>query len=186
MIRAAGPGPRLEGLPLVARRDAQVLILGSMPGAESLRLRQYYAHPRNAFWRILGDWLGIAHDAPYARRLHALRAGGIALWDVLAACTRAGSLDAAIDAESIIVNDLQDFLQRHPRLGDLLFNGATAERYFLRHVAPRLSASGHDPGALRLSRLPSTSPAHAALGYAEKRRAWHRALKKIFNKNKYL
>ncbi len=164
----------IHSFPPVAGNNARLLILGSMPGVESLRAGEYYAHPRNAFWRILGDHLGIAHDAPYAKRIAALRAGGIALWDVLAACIRPGSLDAAIDAGSIIVNDLQGFLLRHPQIKDVLFNGATAERYFLRHVSP-----GLEPGALRLTRLPSTSPAHATRSLGDKRREWHRAIRKI-------
>lgn len=164
----------IRSFPPVAGSNARLLILGSMPGAESLRAGEYYAHPRNTFWRILGDHLGIAHDAPYAQRIRALQAGGIALWDVLAACTRPGSLDSAIDARSIIVNDLQDFLLQHSLIKDVLFNGAAAERYFLRHVAPGLEA-----GALRLTRLPSTSPAHAARSLSDKRREWHRAIRQI-------
>jgi len=164
----------LRSFPPVAAAGARVLILGSMPGAESLRAGEYYAHPRNAFWPILADQIGTAHDAPYAQRISALRASGIALWDVLAACTRRGSLDSAIDAASIIVNDLQGFLLQHPRIRDVLFNGAAAERYFMRHVAPGLEAE-----AVRLIRLPSTSPAHATRSLADKRRLWHQTINKI-------
>ena len=157
----------------VAGTGARLLILGSMPGLESLRAGQYYAHPRNAFWPIIAGLTGIAHDAPYAQRLRALRARGIALWDVLAACTRPGSLDSAIDAGSVTVNDLRGFLRQHPQIRDVLFNGAAAERFFLRHVAP-----GLDPG-LRLTRLPSTSPAHATRSRDEKRRQWHRVIQNL-------
>jgi TDG/mug DNA glycosylase family protein len=160
--------------PPVAAAGARLLILGSMPGLESLRAGEYYAHPRNAFWPILAGLTGIACDAPYAQRISALRAQGIALWDVLASCTRPGSLDSAIDSGSVIVNDLQGFLLQHPQIRDVLFNGAAAERFFLRHVAPGLEA-----GALRLTRLPSTSPAHAARSLSDKRRDWHREIKKI-------
>lgn len=173
------PADNIRSFPPVAGSNARLLILGSMPGAESLRAGEYYAHPRNAFWRILGDHLDVAHDAPYAQRIDSLKAGGIALWDVLASCTRPGSLDSAIDADSIIVNDLQGFLQQHPLISDVLFNGATAERYFLRHVSPRLPAPGLEAGPLHLTRLPSTSPAHAALSLSDKRREWHRVIRKI-------
>jgi hypoxanthine-DNA glycosylase len=164
----------VHSFPPVAAGSARLLILGSMPGAESLRAGEYYAHPRNAFWPILTELIGVAQDAPYARRIHALSTRGIALWDVLAACRRPGSLDAAIDADSVVINDLQGFLLQYPRIRDVLFNGAAAERYFLRHVAP-----GLEPDALRLTRLPSTSPAHAACSLDAKRRIWHRAIRKI-------
>lgn len=167
----------------VADATAHVLVLGSMPGVESLRLRQYYAHPRNAFWRIMGDLVGASPELPYATRTRQLKSAGIALWDVLAACMREGSLDADIDADSIIANDLVSFLTRHPRITHVFFNGATAERCFRIHVQPAL-----EPGALHLQRLPSTSPAHATLDYRRKLRAWRVILRPIknINKNKYL
>lgn len=155
----------------VADRNARLMILGSMPGAESLRAGQYYAHPRNAFWRIMGELVGASPQLPYGARLHRLQQAGIALWDVLAACARAGSLDAAIDERSIIANDLVSFLARHPGITHVYFNGATAERCFRRHVQPALEAD-----RLQLRRLPSTSPAHAALTCAEKLQAWRTIL----------
>lgn len=159
--------PLIRSFRPIAAKTARVLILGSMPGVESLRAAQYYAHPRNAFWRIMGDLVGAVPDLPYAARTRKLRQAGVALWDVLAACAREGSLDAAIDEHSIIANDLVSFLARHPGITHVYFNGATAERCFRLHVQPALEA-----GALKLHRLPSTSPAHAARSYAEKLRAW--------------
>lgn len=155
----------------VADATARVLILGSMPGVESLRAGEYYAHPRNAFWRIMGDLVGASPDLPYAARTRRLRRAGIALWDVLAACVRKGSLDSAIDQRSIIVNDLVSFFARHRRISHVFFNGTTAERCFRVHVQPALEA-----GALKLHRLPSTSPAHAARSYTEKLHAWRSVL----------
>jgi double-stranded uracil-DNA glycosylase len=145
--------------------DARVLILGSMPGIASLTAAQYYAHPRNMFWPIMGE-LFDAHPAlPYSERTQALRRHGVALWDVLDSCRRQGSLDTAIvDARA---NDLAGFLRDHPRLTHVFFNGAKAEQLFRRAILPVLTVA-----APRLVRLPSTSPAHASLPRAAKLAAW--------------
>ncbi len=172
--RSAEHVPVIRSFAPIADVSARVLILGSMPGIESLRAKQYYAHPRNAFWRIMGELVGASPDMPYAARTRQLKKTGIALWDVLAACTRVGSLDAAIDERSIIANDLVSFLAQHPRIRHVFFNGATAERCFRVHVQPALEA-----GALKLLRLPSTSPAHAARSYSDKLQAWRAILKPL-------
>ena len=161
------PAPVVRSFPPVADARARVLILGSMPGTESLRLQRYYAHPRNAFWPIMGELFGAGPGLPYRERLQRLQAAGVALWDVLAACMRPGSLDSAIDERSIIANDLVSFLARHEGIHSIFFNGATAERCFLRHSLPGLEA-----GRVTLKRLPSTSPAHAALSLNAKLKAW--------------
>ncbi|MDP1536801.1 MAG: DNA-deoxyinosine glycosylase [Burkholderiales bacterium] len=166
--------PVVRSFAPIADVSARVLILGSMPGIESLRAGQYYAHPRNAFWRIMGDLVGASPDMPYVARTRRLKITGIALWDVLAACARVGSLDAAIDERSIIANDLVSFLARRPGIHHVFFNGATAERCFRVHVQPAL-----ETGALKLLRLPSTSPAHAARSYADKLCAWRAILKPL-------
>lgn len=157
----------LQGLPPVASPDARVLILGSMPGQASLTAARYYAHERNAFWRIMGDLVGALPSLPYEARLACLQAAGIALWDVIGSCERYGSLDADIVAGSVQVNDFAGFFAAHPRIEHIYFNGTAAENTFHRHVLPVLGE--------RLPpqhRLPSTSPAHAARGYAEKLAAW--------------
>lgn len=156
----------------LSRRDARVLVLGSMPGQASLSARQYYAHPRNAFWPIMAELLGLDASASYPQRTRALTAGGVALWDVLAECRRPGSLDAAIDPASVVVNDVAGFLRRHPKLHAIFFNGATAESLFRRHILPTLQTGGLTTRSLTLARLPSTSPAHAALDRAAKLAAW--------------
>jgi TDG/mug DNA glycosylase family protein len=166
--------PVVRSFAPIADVSARVLVLGSMPGIESLRAKQYYAHPRNAFWRVMGDLVGASPDMPYIARTRQLKKSGIALWDVLAACTRVGSLDAAIDERSIIANDLVSFLAQHPRIRHVFFNGATAERCFRVHVQPALEA-----GALKLLRLPSTSPAHAARSYYDKLQAWRAVLEPL-------
>ncbi len=158
---------RVHSFPPVADGDATILILGSMPGVASLRAGQYYAHPQNHFWRILGELVGARPALPYAERIMRLTAARIALWDVLASCTRPGSLDAAIDKDSVMPNDFATFFARHPQVRRVYFNGATAELCYRRRVLPLL------PDGPRLyQRLPSTSPAHAGRSYEEKLAAW--------------
>ena len=158
---------RVQCFPPVAGAGARRLVLGSMPGKASLEAARYYAHERNAFWRIMGDLVGAGPDLPYPLRLERLKAAGIALWDVMASCERKGSLDADIVGESIEVNDFPGFLADHPEVNRIFFNGAAAEASFRRWVLPRLPAP-----VPRLLRLPSTSPAHAARSYADKLAAW--------------
>lgn len=157
----------LQGFPPVAAAGARVLVLGSMPGAASLAAAEYYAHPRNVFWRIMGDLVGAGPELPYAQRLARLQAAGIALWDVIGGCERRGSLDADIVADSVRANDFPGFFAVHREIRRIFFNGAAAEAAFRRHALPGLAGR-----AFRLQRLPSTSPAHAARGYADKLAAW--------------
>ena len=149
----------------VSKGDARVLILGSMPGKVSLKQNQYYAHPSNAFWKIIGDLLGADPSLPYEERLDLLKNNGIALWDVLARCERETSLDSHIKAE--VANDFESFFSRHPLITLVYFNGSKAEECFRRFV---LGQQVLPP--LQLQRLPSTSPAHAGMSYAVKLHAW--------------
>ena len=166
-MRMSAAATRLRSFAPVFSSDARVLVLGSMPGAASLAAGQYYAHARNAFWPIMGALFGAGPALPYADRLTRLNAAGVALWDVIAGCRRAGSLDSAIVADSIVANDFTTLLRDCPQLTSLFFNGGAAETAFRRHV--RLPAG---TPALRLIRLPSTSPAHAARSFAAKLQAW--------------
>lgn len=160
--------PRLYSFPPSASAHARVLILGSMPGAASLAASHYYAHPRNQFWRILSELLHCDLVAQrYPQRLQTLNNSGIALWDVLQSCCRPGSLDADIAADSIRANDFCDFFRRHPQIDHVFFNGAAAERYFKQHVQQQQVLP-----PLQYRRLPSTSPAHAALDFTGKLVAW--------------
>lgn len=159
-------GARSSCLAPIARRDARVLILGSLPGAESLRRQQYYAHAQNAFWPIMGELVGARPELPYAARTARLVEAGIALWDVCAEAERAGSLDAAIRAP--VANDLAGFLAVHPDIAVIGFNGATAATLFARRVRPTLGLDLRPA----LVALPSTSPAHARMTRADKVAAW--------------
>lgn len=158
----------LHGFSPVATPESRVLVLGSMPGMVSLEERQYYAHPRNAFWPIAGHWLGFDPLLPYGERVSAIVRTGVALWDVLRSCSRKSSLDTDIDPATIVPNDLAGFLARHRRIRRICFNGAQAEIFYLRFGFREL------PGAVGIEhvRLPSTSPANAAMSLDAKREAW--------------
>jgi hypoxanthine-DNA glycosylase len=157
-----------RSFPAIAGADARILILGSMPGQASLAAQAYYAHPRNAFWPIMGALFGFAPDAPYRERTDALRAAGVALWDVLATCIRPGSLDSAIRLESVAINDFPGFFRSHQAVRHVFFNGTAAESLFRRRALPALAGI-----QVNLTRLPSTSPAHAGLSFAAKLAAWN-------------
>lgn len=158
--------------PPVVGNAAKILILGSMPGERSLAANQYYAHPRNAFWPIMGRILGFDPDAPYPDRLQAATDSGIALWDVLHSCVRPGSLDASITNGSRIVNDFARLFRKYLGIKTILLNGGEAQRSFLRFVEPSLSLDG-----VERIRLPSTSPAHASLTFEQKLSAWAAAIR---------
>lgn len=163
---AAAAGKRrdelLQGIAPVADRRTRLLVLGSFPGVASLAARQYYAHPRNAFWPILGALWGLDFSGqPYRERLAELRRRGLGLWDVHARCRRAGSLDSAIeDAEP---NDLEALIVGLPRLAAIAHNGGESAR------AMRLTRRF----GLPVYRLPSTSPANASWSFERKLAAWH-------------
>lgn len=171
---AGGDAPTARGFPPVAAPRAEVLILGSLPGEKSIEMQQYYAQRRNAFWSIMGELCGAGPELAYAERLGCLRAAGIALWDVLAAGERRGSLDSKIVPSSVVVNDFASFFATHRRIRLVLFNGAMAADLYRRHVLPRLPA---DLAALESRRLPSTSPANASFSYERKLEAWSQALR---------
>jgi hypoxanthine-DNA glycosylase len=154
----------------IANESAQILILGSMPGVLSLKANQYYAHPRNAFWRIMGNIYGFDADLPYEERVKKLTASGVALWDVLHTCARAGSLDSAIENKSQIANDFKLFFKQHPNIKLVGFNGAKAEERFKKLFFPLLNMND-----ITFVRLPSSSPAHT-LTLAQKIAAWRNAL----------
>jgi hypoxanthine-DNA glycosylase len=159
----------IHSFPPAADEQAATLILGSMPGKESLKQNQYYAHPQNAFWKIMGDLVGTHPTLPYQQRLSALTAAHIALWDVLKTCERQGSLDSDIQNET--ANDFASFFNNHPHITHVFFNGAKAEQSFKRSVLGKQKLP-----PLEFARLPSTSPAHAGMRYEEKLKAWKKTI----------
>lgn len=159
--------------PPLANPNAHLLILGSMPGVASLEAQRYYAHPRNAFWKILGTTFGFDSQSPYEERVRYVSEARVALWDVLASCARQGSLDADIDPRSAVPNDFADFFVRHQEIERVCFNGRAAESLFLRHVRPQLPR----PWRFDCVVLPSTSAANAATSFADKARQWSEALR---------
>ena len=164
---------RVHSFRPIEDRNAEILILGSMPGRKSLDEGQYYANPHNAFWRIMAGLLQFDAAASYGTRIRALKSARIALWDVLKSCDREGSLDAMIESASRITNDFQTFFLGHKEIKHVFFNGATAEACFKRHVLREI-----DSGSISCSRLPSTSPANASMPYARKLAAWRVGLKR--------
>jgi double-stranded uracil-DNA glycosylase len=163
---------RLKGFPPIAAPNARVLVLGSMPSEASLAAGEYYAFRHNQFWRIAGEICGIAADAPYDRRAAALKRRRIALWDVVESCVRPGSLDSAIRDDTVRVNDFATFLAAHPGIRRVCFNGRKAESAWRRRIQPTLPATRK----LEYRLLPSTSPAHAGMGYRWKLRVWRNAI----------
>ncbi|MCU0773182.1 MAG: DNA-deoxyinosine glycosylase [Ideonella sp.] len=152
---------RLRGLPPVIGRDARLVVLGSFPGVASLQAAQYYGHPRNHFWPILGAVWGLDLVAmPYVDRLAELRSRRVGVWDVYASCRREGSLDSAIEAAEL--NDLARLRRVAPGLVAIAHNGGESAR-----------AMAHTRGlGLAVHRLPSTSPANASWSFERKLEAW--------------
>lgn len=163
----------IVSFPPIAKPDAIILILGTMPGKRSLEEKQYYAHPQNSFWPIMGSLFDADPDLDYDTRTRALASCRIALWDVLQTCFREGSLDSSIDESSIVPNNFGDFFTRHPDIHSVFFNGSKSEQIYKKTVLPRLPE--HLNG-IKYIRLPSTSPAHAAMTKDEKLNKW-RAIK---------
>lgn len=165
---AAGPTPdgdrRLQGLAPVICAQTRLVVLGSFPGVASLQAQQYYGHPRNHFWPLLGAIWGLDLMAmPYAQRLVQMQERGLGLWDVYASCRRQGSLDQAIEAP--VPNDLASLLQRAPGLLLVAHNGGESARAMKAVAALGLPAL----------RLPSSSPANASWSFDRKLAAWRQA-----------
>ena len=155
----------LQGFGPIVDANTRVVVLGSFPGVASLQASQYYGHPRNHFWPLLGVLWGIdLKNASYPQRLAAARAHNLGLWDVYAACRREGSLDSAIEAPQL--NDLASLTRIAPGLRAIIHNGGESAR------AMRVTSALGVP----VLRLPSTSPANASWSFEKKLAAWRAAL----------
>lgn len=155
---------RLQGLPPVINRHSRLVILGSFPGAASLAAQQYYGHPRNHFWPLLGALWGVdLLVLPYAQRLAEVRRRGLGLWDVYASCRRQGSLDSAIEAA--VFNDLASLRRHAPGLQLVAHNGGESAR-----AMKQVQALG-----VPVLKLPSSSPANASWSFERKLAAWRTA-----------
>ncbi len=157
--------PQCNSFPPNADSQARILILGSMPGCESLRAVQYYAHPRNAFWKIAGILFQFDSSLPYEERLRCLREAHVALWDTLQQCRRAGSLDTHIRAPR--PNDIPGLLKKCPKICRICCNGQAAGQY-LKKFFPEIG--------VEVRVLPSTSPAAAMFTFEQKLQIWRDAL----------
>jgi hypoxanthine-DNA glycosylase len=157
------PSSLLTGLAPVIAPDTRILILGSFPGAQSLAAQQYYAHPRNQFWKLVGELVGEdLYSLPYNERLPRLLAHRFGLWDVLAACEREGSLDSAIRKPA--ANDFDRLRHLCPALETVGFNGQASGKF-----AQQFAQAGY-----RTVVLPSSSPAHMAMSFEQKLAVWRR------------
>ena len=145
-----------------------------MPGEESLRKQQYYGHPRNAFWFIMGKLFQAGPELSYDERVSRLKDCGVAVWDVLKHCRREGSLDSSIQKDSEVPNDIIALLNRSPHITHVFFNGQKSAAAFRKHIKPNLS---HELlNRLTLVTLPSTSPANARLSADAKLERWRQQL----------
>ena len=163
----------------VANNDAKILILGSMPGHESLIRQQYYAHPRNLFWEFICEILDYDIEQPYESKLEILKRNNIALWDVAYQCKRSGSLDSNIEFNSTVANDFISFYILHPDVNTVFFNGKKAEELYKRLVLKKYKDK---LSKLNYISLPSTSPANASFSKNKKHDVWLE-VKRVMNKS---
>lgn len=157
------------GFPPVSRSNGTALVLGTLPGQDSIDAGEYYAHQRNVFWKIMGELFGASLERAYVERLKAMKSNGVALWDVLASARRAGSLDSAIDKSTVEVNDFSQFYAEHRRIRLTCFNGRGAEDFYKRRVLPGLEGWSRE---ISLRLLPSTSPMNTTKTFKEKLAEW--------------
>lgn len=150
---------KIYSFPPISNADSKILILGTMPGNDSLKMNQYYAHPRNVFWKIMFALFDQPFSTDYAIKKTLLRSNQIAVWDVLKVCERRGSLDVNIIEEE--ANNFNDFFKKHPHIDHIFFNGQQSSNYF----------SKNQQSAIPSTKLPSTSPAHS-MSFKEKLTAW--------------
>ncbi|HIL39525.1 MAG TPA: DNA-deoxyinosine glycosylase [Methylococcales bacterium] len=173
VILVQGSGDRVSGFSPLVNADSKVLVLGTVPSQDSLKKQQYYGHERNAFWLIMSSLFDDPVLTTYQQKVALLLAAGVAVWDVLQSCQREGSLDSSIKSQSITVNNFGCFFKAYPLIQAVFFNGRAAEQIFQHRVLPQI-ANGLD-----YYRLPSTSPAYAAMSLVEKKRQWQQILTRL-------
>lgn len=150
---------QIYSFPAISNPNSKILILGTMPGNDSLKMNQYYAHPKNAFWKIMFAIFDHPYSTDYTIKKKLLLSNQIALWDVLKVCKRRGSLDVNIIEEK--ANNFNAFFEKHAHINHLFFNGQQSYNYFLKN----------QQSAIPFTKLPSTSPAHT-MSFTEKLKAW--------------
>ena len=155
---------KIQSFPSISDSNAKILILGTIPGAQSLALSEYYGNRRNHFWQLLFTIFNEPYCTDYQAKKNVILKNHIALWDVLQACEREGSLDSAILKE--IPNDFKDFLKAHPHITHIFFNGQQAAKFFKKYA----TIENH----YTLVTLPSTSPANAGFSFERKLVAWEK------------
>jgi TDG/mug DNA glycosylase family protein len=167
-VATATSGKASQGFSPLIGNNAKVLILGSLPSRQSLEQQEYYANPRNAFWRIMGELTSLHLRDTYSDRCNTLILHGLSLWDVLKSSVRPGSLDSAIELASARENDFREFLTRHKEIKLIGFNGKKSRQLFDQLVLKSWSL----PRAVELVNLPSSSPANAAMSFEKKLECW--------------
>lgn len=153
---------KIYSFPSLSNKESKVLLLGTMPGVQSLSMNQYYGNTRNVFWKLLFTIYNEPFTSDYEQRKNLVLKHHIAIWDVLQACLRNGSLDSAIEQE--VPNDLKKFLETHPHIEYIVFNGQKAAKYFKQYVTIS--------NKYKLVTLPSTSPANAGVSWEQKIKEW--------------
>ena len=157
-----------QGFAPIVGESPRVLVLGTLPSQRSLQAAQYYGNPQNAFWWIMSRLLDFDLSLSYQERSHILADHGIAVWDVIHSAIRPGSLDAAIETDTIKTNDFESFFRQHPTLKLLAFNGKAAQALFRKHVTINWCGDTQS--------MPSTSPAYAAMRREQKLEKWRTML----------
>ena len=155
-----------SSFPPIADGETRILILGSLPGAESLRRQEYYAHGRNRFWKVIAALAGEKETTVYAERVRMLKGLGLGLWDVAGQAVRPGSLDS--DIRKVTPNDIAGLMELCPRIHTVIFNGRKAEELYRKHFTER--------EGVRYVYLPSTSPANAGCKYEQLLEEWRRVI----------
>ncbi len=154
----------------VSGKHPKILILGTIPGKESLRKQEYYGHPRNSFWEILSSITGIGYDRnTYSTKISLIIKADLALWDVCGRAVRKTSLDSDIKDE--IPNPVDIFLTGHPTIKAVFFNGKTAARLYDKYFKKDLS--------IQYVTLLSTSPANASYSVSRKHKNWESAFNRL-------